>query len=166
MSVDPGDNAISFDVPSWALDGTTIARFRLSTGGNLGVGGAAPDGEVEDHAVTLSPPKVACACFIGQHDVNPIAVRPQSVIAVDVDSDGDIDLLSASSGDNKIAWYENDGNQQFTSYTITSTAIAATSVFAADMDGDGDTDVLSASLDDDKIAWYQNDGPELLGQDY
>ena len=41
VSVDPGDNVISFDVPSWALDGTTIARFRLSTAGNLGVGGVA-----------------------------------------------------------------------------------------------------------------------------
>ncbi len=31
----------------------------------------------------------------------------QSVYAVDVDGDGDIDVLSASGGDNKIAWYEN-----------------------------------------------------------
>ena len=40
--------AVTFDVPSSAVAGTTYARFRLSTSGDLGVGGLAPDGEVED----------------------------------------------------------------------------------------------------------------------
>ena len=31
----------------------------------------------------------------------------RSVFAADVDGDGDIDVLSASSGDDEIAWYEN-----------------------------------------------------------
>ena len=36
----------------------------------------------------------------------------QSVFAADVDGDGDLDVLSASSDDDKIAWYENlDGIQ-------------------------------------------------------
>ena len=34
---------------------------------------------------------------------------PTSVYAVDVDGDGDMDVLSASAIDNKIAWYENTG---------------------------------------------------------
>ena len=32
--------------------------------------------------------------------------HPDSVCAADLDGDGDIDVLSASSADNKIAWYE------------------------------------------------------------
>ena len=36
-----------------------------------------------------------------------------AVFATDVDSDGDIDVLSASLN-NKIAWYENDGSESFT----------------------------------------------------
>ncbi len=32
-----------------------------------------------------------------------------SVFATDVDGDGDIDALSASVSDDKIAWYKNDG---------------------------------------------------------
>jgi hypothetical protein len=58
--------------------------------------------------------------------------------------------------DDKIAWYENDGQQNFTSHSITTAADGAESVYAADVDGDGDMDVLSASSNDDKIAWYEN----------
>ena len=35
----------------------------------------------------------------------------RSVYAIDVDGDGDVDVLSASLLDNKIAWYENDGHR-------------------------------------------------------
>ena len=37
---------------------------------------------------------------------------------LDLDNDGDIDVLSASEYDNKIAWYENDGNENFTQHII------------------------------------------------
>ena len=67
-------------------------------------------------------------------------------------------MLSASNGDNKIAWYENTGGGRFTPHTITTDAKGAHSVAAADLDGDGDIDVLSASFIDNKIAWYENDG--------
>ncbi|MFC1759219.1 FG-GAP-like repeat-containing protein [Planctomycetota bacterium] len=79
---------------------------------------------------------------------------------MDVDGDGDLDVLSASSTDDTVAWYENDGSQNFMSHTISSAADGAQSVFAADVDGDGDMDVLSASTSDDKITWYENDGSQ------
>ena len=83
-----------------------------------------------------------------------------SVFATDLDADGDIDVLSASFDDGKIAWYENDGGSPptFTERVISTAADGAISVFATDVDGDGDTDVLSASWRDDKIAWYESDG--------
>ena len=62
-----------------------------------------------------------------------------------------MDVLSASQFDNKIAWYENDGNQGFTEQVIT-TNLGYDSVYATDVDGDGDMDVLSASFYDNKIA--------------
>ena len=68
-----------------------------------------------------------------------------SVYAVDLDGDGDMDVLSASSLDDKIAWYENDGSESFTAHDITTSADYAYSVYAVDVDGDGDIDVLSAS---------------------
>jgi hypothetical protein len=38
----------------------------------------------------------------------------RDVYAVDLDSDGDMDIISGSSIDNTIAWYENNGSQSFT----------------------------------------------------
>ena len=91
---------------------------------------------------------------------------PQSVFVADLDGDGDMDLLSASQGDDKIAWYENtDGAGTFgPQHVITQDADYAQRVFAADLDGDGDVDVLSASSRDNKIAWYENtDGAGTFG---
>ena len=94
------------------------------------------------------------------HTITTTADGVESVYATDVDGDGDIDVLSASYADDTIAWYENDGHENFTKHTITTTADGAESVYATDVDGDGDMDVLSASNNDDTIAWYENDGHE------
>lgn len=85
-----------------------------------------------------------------------------SVRAADLDGDGDMDVLSSSGHDAKIAWYENlDGQGNFgAQLIITENASFALSVYASDLDGDGDMDVLSASRDDNKIAWYENTSGE------
>ena len=96
--------------------------------------------------------------FSSQHTITTNADEAISVYTSDIDGDGDIDVLSASTGDDKIAWYENtDGQGNFGSQQIiTTNADGAKSVFAIDIDGDGDRDVLSASAFDSKIAWYEN----------
>ncbi len=48
-----GLNTIAFIVPDDALPGQTLSRWRFSTVRGLGVTGAAPDGEVEDHLVRI-----------------------------------------------------------------------------------------------------------------
>jgi len=81
-----------------------------------------------------------------------------SVFAIDVDGDTDIDVLSASMHDDRVAWYENDGNSppNWTKRNITTSADATVSVYAIDVDGDTDIDVLSADRDADRVAWYEN----------
>jgi len=104
------------------------------------------------------------APFGGQSIISTQAVYAQSVYACDLDGDGDNDVLSASWGDDKIAWYENLGGGTFGSQKVISTqAYGAWSVYACDLDGDGDIDVLSASSEDDKIAWYENLGGGTFG---
>ena len=89
-----------------------------------------------------------------------------SVVAADVDGDGDLDVLAASDNDDTVAWFENtDGLGTFgTEQVITNTANGAFAVTAADVDGDGDLDVLAASFNDDTVAWFENtDGLGTFG---
>ena len=85
--------------------------------------------------------------FGPQQVISTEVVKPWSVYAGDLDGDGDLDVLSASDEDNKIAWYENtDGRGSFgPQQVITTEEDSASSVYAGDLDGDGDLDVLSAS---------------------
>ncbi|MCG8078005.1 MAG: Ig-like domain-containing protein, partial [Candidatus Thiodiazotropha taylori] len=92
------------------------------------------------------------------HTITSAANGAASVTTVDMDGDGDLDVVSASQNDNKIAWYENDGSQNFTAQTISTSASGAFAV--TDVDDDGDIDVLSASVGDDRVVWYENDGNE------
>ena len=97
--------------------------------------------------------------FGEQQIISANADNANSVYAIDLDGDGDNDVLSASIYDDKIAWYKNDGNGNFGIQQIISTnANGASFVYAIDLDNDGDNDILSASSFDDKIAWYENDG--------
>ena len=67
------------------------------------------------------------------HPVSAQAAGANGVVAADFDGDGDTDLLASSATDNTIAWYENDGSQQFRR-TIRSarTAAGATALVVAD----------------------------------
>ncbi|MBX2829025.1 MAG: T9SS type A sorting domain-containing protein [Flavobacteriaceae bacterium] len=86
------------------------------------------------------------------------AVFAISVYAADLDNDNDMDVISGSSVDGKVAWFENmDGLGDFSSQNIITESLLGTrQVFAADLDNDTDMDVLSASQNDDKLAWYEN----------
>jgi hypothetical protein len=92
-----------------------------------------------------------------EHVVSASANHVDSVHAIDVDGDNDLDVVSASDGEDWIAWYENtagDGSA-WTEREISTSAEGAVWVFATDMDGDNDADVVSASQSD-QIAWYEN----------
>jgi hypothetical protein len=104
--------------------------------------------------------------FTAQPAISTAADGAHSVFAADLDGDGDLDVLSASQGDDKIAWYENtDGAGSFGSeQTIDTAALWARSVFAGDVDGDGDQDVLVAHADE--VTWYENtDGGGNFGSE-
>ena len=80
--------------------------------------------------------------------------------AVDLDGDGDTDVVTAAGASNQFAWYENDGTMSFALHVIDNTANAngAYDIDAVDFDGDGDTDVVTAASISDQFAWYENDG--------
>jgi hypothetical protein len=99
--------------------------------------------------------------------ISTSADGPVHVIAIDMDDDGDMDVLISASWGDKIAWFENtNGGGNFGTLQVISDSVdGPRSVFATDLDGDGDTDVLSASYNDHKIAWYENlDGEGQFGE--
>ena len=100
--------------------------------------------------------------------VSTAVIRPSAIFAGDIDRDGDLDVLSASRLDHKIAWYENtDGQGNFGPQSVISTATSlnsSISLYAVDVDSDNDLDVLAASADDDQITWFENtDGQGSFG---
>ena len=159
VTVSNGINVIEFDVPNWARPGTNYSRFRLSAVGSLGLRGAAADGEVEDHPVAVQSPVSGSRSFASPRSISADPKVPRDVMAVDLDNDGDMDALSVWSGDHRIVWHDNDGNQSFTDRTVSTEMFYPHAVSAADVDGDGDTDMISGSALEE-IAWHENDGSQ------
>ena len=157
--VQNGVNTISFDVPSWAVAGSKMGRFRLSTAGSLGPQGFVSDGEVEDHLLELNSPIPGSGRFVA-NDIITASGDINSISAADMEGDGDMDVVVASNGE--IAWHKNDGRQNFSTHVICTFDGGVGSIFAADIDGDGDKDVVSASPGDNIVAWHENEGGHLF----
>mmetsp|Transcript_16937 Transcript_16937/g.39377 ORF Transcript_16937/g.39377 Transcript_16937/m.39377 type:complete len:1110 (-) Transcript_16937:32-3361(-) len=79
-----------------------------------------------------------------------------SLVAADVDLDGDQDLVVASNGNDHVSLWRNDGKGNFEKTLIYDNADFVLSVTALDIDRDGDIDVASASFYDGHINWYEN----------
>ncbi|WP_282161715.1 FG-GAP-like repeat-containing protein [Ulvibacterium marinum] len=104
------------------------------------------------------------AIFGTERTITTATAGASGVATGDLDGDGDLDVVSSSAEDNKIAWYPNDGSGNFGAQrTITQAEAGAEDVIVADLDGDGDLDVISTSADDNRIAWYPNDGSGNFG---
>jgi hypothetical protein len=95
-------------------------------------------------------------------------LRYKDFIAKDMDGDGDLDVLYASSQDDTIAWFENhggpvaarplNGSRFGPQRVITTKANGPTSVCAMDLDGDGDEEILVTNLEAQSNSCYRNDG--------
>lgn len=87
-----------------------------------------------------------------------------SISPADIDGDGDIDIVTSSFGDNKIAWLENlDGKGSYSVLRLINLeAIGASTIRTADLDGDGDIDIVSSTLGrsrtdpERQVGWYEN----------
>ncbi len=77
-----------------------------------------------------------------------------------MDSDNDVDILATARTADDIAWYENDGNENFTKHIITDDYDWPTFVCGCDIDDDNDMDIVSAAYYAGDISWWANDGSE------
>ena len=163
-AVTNGTNTVQFDVPSWAAVTHVMSRFRVSSGGDLGVGGAVADGEVEDYQVEIFSSAVGSGVFHSKRIISSSEDAAHGVFAADMDGDGDMDVLSSAFLGNTLAWHENAGNQSYVRHVISTNLSNPRYVFAADLDGDADTDVVCASWGNDTITWHENLGNGSFGQ--
>ncbi|MCB2210473.1 T9SS type A sorting domain-containing protein [bacterium] len=92
------------------------------------------------------------------HLLNPELTNASRICPVDLDQDGDQDIVGSANLDETLAWWENNGFAEFSYHMITNTYDHANSIFPFDMDLDGDWDLLATAIDDDDLSWWQNDG--------
>ena len=83
------------------------------------------------------------------------------VYAVDVDGDGDLDVLSfverGAREQAQMAWYENTAGDGSSWTTHPIGQVRAAGIVPHDLDGDGDVDVSIEPLKDATPGWYEND---------
>ncbi|MFC1762729.1 FG-GAP-like repeat-containing protein, partial [Planctomycetota bacterium] len=94
------------------------------------------------------------------HTIDSGAVGAHDIEAVDMDGDGDMDLVGILWDVDDVVWYENDGSENFTEHVIDANVNGAIFIHAVDIDEDGDIDIFATGLNETVIHWYENNGSE------
>jgi hypothetical protein len=80
------------------------------------------------------------------HTITTFANGAKCAQTADLDGNGFLDIVSASTYDDRVSWYRNHGNGKFSSVNIISTNLSdPNSVHCKDIDNDSDLDILVSS---------------------
>ncbi|UCE64923.1 MAG: T9SS type A sorting domain-containing protein [Candidatus Zixiibacteriota bacterium] len=109
-------------------------------------------------SLAFAVPGFAQIGFI-EHPVAQYYNNPWSVFGIDMDDDGDTDVVAAGRFGNSITWWENLGNLTFQQHDISNNSYYAVVVYAIDMDNDDDIDILCASQTNGVELW-ENQGDQ------
>lgn len=86
------------------------------------------------------------------------------MVHVDIDNDGDLDLISlnsktdSTSGYGRIIWHENVDSNQFNDHVMYDGDIVYSQFNYGDLDLDGDIDFAAVISEQDKLVWFKNNG--------
>ncbi len=92
--------------------------------------------------------------------IDPNFIGAHRVEAVDLDQDGDNDIVGAGCIGHEIAWWRNNGGDPitWTEQILETGFINACVAMPGDIDGDGDIDVAATAQGINQVAWWENDG--------
>ncbi|MBV7268199.1 T9SS type A sorting domain-containing protein [Winogradskyella luteola] len=110
--------------------------------------------------------------FVKQTAVANTIVNVVGLKLIDLNTDGDLDILAVGFGNyaagygqnSKLVWFENDGNGTFgAEQLITDVYDGMSGVFAGTIDGDATIDIAVTSLVGSEVIWFPNNGSGVFG---
>ncbi|MFK7951236.1 MAG: LamG-like jellyroll fold domain-containing protein, partial [Ekhidna sp.] len=91
---------------------------------------------------------------------------PRALVPVDMDGDGDLDLVGGDDGSRRLLFFENLGSGNFGTATSIAAGRGYFDVKVTDFDLDGDMDVVSVDRSVSQgLYWYENDGAGNFTED-
>lgn len=100
-----------------------------------------------------------------RHYVDTNFIGAHTIDIKDVNDDGSLDVLCSSfdmsTAYSEIAWWENDGNQNWTKHVISTRFKQSPFIFGEDIDSDGDMDILACGELLGEVYWWENDGNQV-----
>jgi len=92
-----------------------------------------------------------------KHVVSSSSQQGWELFPIDLDQDGDMDILCGCGWSDGLSFWENTDSVglSWTGHSIGNEQNVR-SVHAADIDGDGDYDVVCCAMDDLKVSWFEN----------
>jgi uncharacterized repeat protein (TIGR01451 family) len=116
-------------------------------------------------------PGLVCFSFLSaqigpRNTITPLLTKIEWMEPVDLDGDGDNDVVVAAGEYHQIGWYENaDGEGTFNEFQPLTNEAAGVRFFKiTDLDGDGDQDILAIIAEGSELVWFENlDGASTFG---
>jgi hypothetical protein len=87
---------------------------------------------------------------------------PKDVSVVNVDGDGDLDLVAVAYDNDEVIWLDNNGSESFTATVVGATPRGPVAVTAGDRNGDTFIDLVVGCFDADQLVSFANDGSETF----
>lgn len=84
-------------------------------------------------------------------------IDAKTVVTVDLDEDGDEDVVATDQDGNRVVWLDNNGSTEFTEVTLASNLQSVYGVFVIDVDLDNDFDFITGDHFRGDVWWYERE---------